>query len=85
MGYCEISDVKKLMPPQIVSALNDPDIMDKPIKVVRMDGIESMSQADFETMKNYFNQNGIQVLSSRVAWGDAMENELVIHDGGLLE
>lgn len=31
MGYCEISDVKKLMPPQIIKALNDPDKMEKPI------------------------------------------------------
>ena len=37
-----------------------------PVKVVRMDGIESMSKTDFQTMVEVFDKLGVQVLASKV-------------------
>ena len=37
-----------------------------PVKVVRMDGIESMSKSDFLTMIDVFDKLGVQVLASKV-------------------
>jgi len=37
-----------------------------PVKVVRMDGIESMSKTDFQTMIEVFDKLGVQVLASKV-------------------
>ena len=53
----------------------------KEIKVVRIDGAESMSLTDYEAMRKLFNDSGIQVLSTRVARGDTDPNEIVITEG----
>lgn len=37
-----------------------------PVKIVRMDGIESMSQKDFSVMLGVFDKLGVQVLASKV-------------------
>ena len=53
-----------------------------PLRIVRMDGVESMSQADFQAMAELFNKWGVQVLSSRVSrGGDIEDGELEIVDG----
>lgn len=55
------------------------------IRVVRMDGVESMSKADFDTLVKIFNDRDIQVLSSRVSRGEKDSGEIVIRDGGVVE
>jgi len=52
------------------------------IKVVRMDGVESMDVEDYNKMKEIFNNNGIQVLSSRVIRKEQEreDNEILIEE-----
>jgi len=64
-------------------ALAAATIQGKKLKVVRMDGIESMGKADFEKLEKIFNNKGVQVLSSRVSRGDKEENEIIIVDGAI--
>jgi hypothetical protein len=52
-----------------------------PFKIVRIDGIESMSKKDFGELKKLFNGHDIQVLSTRVSRGEIEPNEIVIIDG----
>ena len=79
--FSQAGDSEKML---ICGILAAEQIKDSVLKVVRMDGIESMSIPDFEFLKNYFNKHGIQVLSTRVARGSAEPGELVIQDGGVL-
>jgi hypothetical protein len=65
----------------VCAALAIADIQKHPVRVVRMDGVESMSKADFDALKGLFNGRGIQVLSTRVSRGDAEPSEIVIVDG----
>ena len=65
----------------VTAALAVADIEKHPLKVCRMDGVESMSKADFETLQALFNDRGIQVLSTRVSRGEVEPQELVIVDG----
>ena len=65
----------------VTSALAVRDIEKHPLKIVRMDGVESMSKADFDKLQALFNERGIQVLSTRVSRGDVEPQELVIVDG----
>jgi hypothetical protein len=65
----------------VCAALAISDIKAHPIKVVRMDGVESMSKADYEQLRELFNGEGIQVLSTRVSRGDTEPNEITIVDG----
>lgn len=51
------------------------------IRVVRMDGIESMSKEDFGKMKKIFNDADIQILASRVSRGEIEPDEIVIEEG----
>jgi len=69
----------------ITGAISAKSIRDKKLRVVRLDGIESMSKADFETLSKIFHENGIQVLSTRVSRGEIEEGEIEIVEGGLSE
>lgn len=80
--FSQVGDSKKML---ICGALAAEQIKDKPLKVVRMDGTESMSKEDFEQLVQLFNTKGIQVLSTRVSrTGETEPGELIIHDGGVL-
>ena len=66
----------------VCSALAMKDIMANPMRVVRLDGIESMSKEHFQKLTDMFNGAGIQVLSTRVARTDEVElGEIKIVDG----
>lgn len=65
----------------VTAAIALGDIEKHEIKVVRMDGIESMSKANYESLRDLFNERGVQVLSTRVSRGDVDDNEIVIEDG----
>ena len=61
------------------------EIAQAPLRVVRLDGIESMSSADFAQLEALFEEHDIQVLASRVTRGDLEEGELLIHEGKVQE
>lgn len=65
----------------VCAAISIGDIIRHPIRVVRMDGVESMSPDDFKALVKLFNGHDIQVLSTRVAYNEIGENEIVIQDG----
>lgn len=65
----------------VCGALAAKTIQKAPIKVVRMDGIESMDPKDFNKLEKIFNDNDVQVLSSRVSRGDKADNEIIIEEG----
>jgi len=67
----------------VCGALAAETIKDHKLHVVRMDGIESMSQKDFKQLEKIFNDKGIQVLSSRVTRGDIDDGEILIVDGAI--
>lgn len=69
----------------VTAAIAIGDIEKYPMKIVRMDGIESMSKKDYEKLRTMFNVRGIQVLSTRVSRGDVEENEIVINEGTYTE
>ena len=59
---------------------------DESMKVIRMDGIESMSVKDFDEAVAICDAKGIQIISTRVARnGDAEPGEIVIKDGVIKE
>lgn len=61
------------------------EIAKAPLRVVRLDGIESMSSEDFAQLEALFEEHDIQVLASRVTRGDLEEGELLIHEGKVQE
>jgi len=65
----------------VTAAIAVGDIEKHEIKVVRMDGIESMSKYDYEALRDLFNNRGVQVLSTRVSRGDTEDGEIVISEG----
>ena len=69
----------------LISAALAAEIIDKEdkLRVVRMDGVESMDSEDFTRMQEIFNNKNIQVLASRVLRknSEADEGELVISSG----
>ena len=65
----------------VCCALAKKDIMANPLRVVRLDGIESMSKEHFEQLTAMFNGDGIQVLSTRVARAEVEPGEIQIVDG----
>lgn len=65
----------------VCSGLAVNEIKNHPIRVVRLDGVESMSQGDFKKLVDLFCNLGVQVLSTRVSRGDKEENEIVITNG----
>lgn len=69
----------------ICGALAAETIKQHELRVVRMDGIESMGADDFSRLESIFNEKGIQVLSSRVTRGDIEDGELLIVDGSIEE
>tara|TARA_R110002020_G_scaffold446208_3_gene658442 strand:- start:29 stop:1306 length:1278 start_codon:yes stop_codon:yes gene_type:complete len=78
---CLLSNLGESEQMLVCAALAVEDIKNHPLKVVRMDGVESMSKKDFTKLQELFNDNGIQVLSTRVSRGEVEENEIVIVDG----
>ena len=62
----------------VCAALSIKDILAHPLHVVRMDGVESMSEADFIKLQALFGDNDIQVVSTRVSRGEIGEGELTI-------
>lgn len=79
--FVQAGDSQKML---VCGVLSAEQILTKKIHAVKMDGIESMSEPDFEFLVNIFNSKNIQVLSTRVTRGSAEPGELVIHDGGLV-
>lgn len=69
----------------VTAAIALGDIEKHDIKIVRMDGIESMSQKDYETLRDLFNGRGVQVLSTRVSRNGAEDNEIEIVEGTYTE
>jgi hypothetical protein len=69
----------------VCSALAINEIISRPVKVVRLDGVESMSREDFAALTKLFNGKGVQVLSTRVTWGGTEPEEIVIVDGEYTE
>jgi hypothetical protein len=69
----------------VCAALAMNDILAHDIRVVRMDGVESMSEDHMQKLVDLFNGHGIQVLSTRVARGDINEGEIEIVDGEYTE
>lgn len=69
----------------VCSALAMKDILNHPLRVVRLDGIESMGKEHFKTLVNMFNGAGIQVLSTRVARAEVEPGEIQIVDGIYVE
>jgi hypothetical protein len=65
----------------VTAAIALGDIEKHDIKIVRMDGVESMSKKDYETLRTLFNERGVQVLSTRVSRGGIEQNEIEIVDG----
>ena len=64
----------------VCAALAIKDIKAHPLKVCRMDGVESMSKEDFGKLKKLFGDEGIQIISTRVAQGETEPGELVISE-----
>lgn len=69
----------------VCGALAAYEISKATLKVVRFDGVESMSAEDFQVLETIFEEKGIQVLSSRVTRGDLEDGEILIHEGKVQE
>jgi hypothetical protein len=69
----------------VCGALAADQISQAVVRVVRLDGVESMSSEDFAQLEALFEEHGIQVLSSRVSRGDLEEGEILIHEGRIQE
>ena len=66
----------------VTAAIALGDIEKHEIKVVRLDGIESLSKKDYGTMRDLFNERGVQVLSTRVSRNNDVEDgEITITEG----
>lgn len=69
----------------VCGALAAHQIAQSRIRVVRLDGVESMSAEDFSALEQIFQEHDVQVLSSRVTRGDLEDGELLIHEGSVQE
>lgn len=69
----------------VCGALAAEQISQAVVRVVRLDGVESMSAEDFAQLETLFEERGIQVLSSRVTRGDLEDGEILIHEGKVQE
>jgi outer membrane murein-binding lipoprotein Lpp len=69
----------------VCGALAADQISQAVVRVVRLDGVESMSAEDFAQLETLFEERGIQVLSSRVSRGDLEDGEILIHEGKIQE
>jgi len=78
---CELSNLGTSEQILVTSAIAINDINNHQIKVVRLDGIEAMSKDHFDKLTKLFNDNGIQVLSTRVSRGEIEDNEIQIIEG----
>lgn len=65
----------------VCCALAIKDIKAHELKVVRLDGVESMSQEHLGAMVKMFNDEDIQVLSTRVSRGEIEPEEIQIVEG----
>lgn len=65
----------------VCCALAIKDIKAHPMKVVRIDGAESMSPEHIKDMVKMFNDEDIQVLSTRVSRGEIEPEEITIVEG----
>ena len=65
----------------VCGALAAHEIGKSPLRVVRLDGVESMSAEDFHALEAIFEERDIQVLSTRVTRGDLEDGEICIHEG----
>ena len=65
----------------VTAAIALGDIEKHPLKVVRIDGIESLSKKDYEKLREIFNGRGIQVLATRVSRNGTEPGEIEIVDG----
>lgn len=65
----------------VCGALAAHEIGNSVLRVVRIDGVESMSAEDFAALSEIFEEKGIQVLSTRVTRGDLEDGEILIHEG----
>jgi len=64
----------------VCAALAIKDILAHPLHVVRIDGAESLSKADFKKLQDLFGDNEIQVISTRVCESEPRDGELVIEE-----
>lgn len=78
---CILSNLGESEQMLVCAALAVADIEAHEIKVVRMDGVESMSKKDFKHLQKLFNEKGIQVLSTRVARELIEDGEIEIVEG----
>lgn len=69
----------------VCGALAAHEISQAKLRVVRLDGVESMSSEDFHALEAIFEEKDIQVLSSRVTRGDLEDGEILIHEGTVRE
>ena len=69
----------------VCGALAAHQIAQSRIRVVRLDGVESMSAEDFSALEQIFQEHDVQVLASRVTRGDLEDGELLIHEGQVQE
>lgn len=68
----------------VCGAIAASSISRKELRVVRMDGVESMDPADLEQLVAIFNRAGVQVLTTRVSRGDIDPGEITIEDGAVV-
>lgn len=79
---CQCGNSEQIL---VCGALAAYEISKATLKVVRFDGVESMSAEDFQVLETLFEEKGIQVLSSRVTRGDLEDGEILIHEGKVQE
>ena len=80
-GGCLLSNCGTSKQLLVCGAIAANGFKENELKVVRLDGIESMSKEDFEVLVKIFNEKGVQVLSSRVSRDNIEENEITIEEG----
>jgi len=70
----------------VYSSLAIEDASNYPLKLVRVDGIESMGKKDFDLLKEHATNNGVQLFSTRVTWDETIQDsEITIVDGKYTE
>ncbi len=58
------------------------DALSHDIRAVRMDGIESMGQEDYDKLRDLATEKGVQLFATRVTWEEKiLDTEILIVDG----